>query len=103
MIRCRICGNESLCGVPLKREEQDWGTYTVSEVEVCKNCRCELCSDEKESWPGPGVQEANMVGIDCANLECKNPLCDCDPCMCTEEEPCLCCHMWDGESIVQSS
>ena len=45
----------------------------------------------------------NMVGIDCANLECKNPLCDCDPCMCTEKEPCLCCHMWDGESIVQSS
>ena len=55
MVRCRICGNESHCGVPLKREERDWGTYTVSEVEVCKNWRCELCSDTKESWPGPGV------------------------------------------------
>ena len=57
MTRCRICGNESHCGVPLKREERDWGTYTVSDVEICKNCRCELCSDTKESWPGPGVQE----------------------------------------------
>ena len=38
-----------------------------------------------------------MTGIDCANEECTNPLCDCDPCDCTEEEPCVCCRMWDGK------
>ena len=32
-----------------------------------------------------------MVGIDCGNLECENPLCDCDPCNCTVESPCKCC------------
>ena len=42
-----------------------------------------------------------MAGIDCANLECKNPLCDCDPCNCTEEDPCACCLVWDGEKVVQ--
>ena len=24
---------------------------------VCKHCRCELCDDRNEPWPGPGVQE----------------------------------------------
>ncbi len=37
-----------------------------------------------------------MAGIDCHNEECKNPLCDCDPCDCTEDDPCVCCRMWDG-------
>jgi len=32
-----------------------------------------------------------MVGVDCNNLECANPLCTCDPCDCTEENPCKCC------------
>jgi len=32
-----------------------------------------------------------MVGIDCANENCKNPLCNCDPCVCTEEILCKCC------------
>ena len=36
-------------------------------------------------------QENNMVGIDCNNTECENELCDCDPCMCTQQEPCPCC------------
>ena len=58
---------------------------------------------QRNPGQGQGFRRQNMVGIDCANLECTNPLCDCDPCMCTEEEPCPCCIMWDGESIVQSS
>ena len=32
-----------------------------------------------------------MVGIDCNNVGCINPLCTCDPCNCTEEVPCECC------------
>ena len=36
-------------------------------------------------------QESNMVGIDCGNTECENPLCTCDPCNCTEDDPCSCC------------
>ena len=32
-----------------------------------------------------------MVGIDCNNVECVNPYCHCDPCECTEENPCECC------------
>ena len=39
-----------------------------------------------------------MAGPDCINEECKNPLCDCDPCDCTEEALCTCCHVWDGET-----
>ena len=31
-----------------------------------------------------------MAGIDCMNEHCVNPLCDCDPCECTEEDPCGC-------------
>ena len=40
-----------------------------------------------------------MAGMDCVNEECKNPLCDCDPCYCTEEDQCGCCLVWDGESV----
>ena len=32
-----------------------------------------------------------MVGVDCNNIDCINPLCQCDPCDCTEEVPCKCC------------
>ena len=32
-----------------------------------------------------------MVGVDCGNTECENPLCTCDPCECTEDDPCPCC------------
>ena len=27
----------------------------------------------------------------CTNEQCVNPLCDCDPCVCTEEDPCYHC------------
>ena len=104
---CRNCGEESHCGVmamtiPLptnviyKREGINVQGRFLGEA-VCKYCRCKLCDDGREPWPGPGVQEKQMAGIDCINEECKNPLCDCDPCDCTEETPCICCEMWDGE------
>ena len=32
-----------------------------------------------------------MVGVDCNNEVCINPLCSCDPCECTQEKPCVCC------------
>ena len=44
-----------------------------------------------------------MAGPDCVNEKCKNPLCDCDPCDCTEESFCICCHMWNGESTGEST
>lgn len=27
----------------------------------------------------------------CDNDQCVNPECDCDPCVCTEEDPCVHC------------
>ena len=27
----------------------------------------------------------------CTNQKCKNPECNCDPCECTEENPCVHC------------
>ena len=32
-----------------------------------------------------------QMGIDCNNEECVNPYCTCDPCDCTEDDPCHCC------------
>ena len=32
-----------------------------------------------------------QMGIDCNNKECLNPYCTCDPCDCTEDDPCHCC------------
>ena len=31
----------------------------------------------------------------CNNEECRVPLCNCDPCDCTEENPCPCCLAWN--------
>ena len=36
-------------------------------------------------------KEVIMVGIDCNNEECENAFCTCDPCECTEKDPCSCC------------
>ena len=46
MTRCRNCDNESHCGISLRREEQDWATYSVKKIEVCESCHCELCDDD---------------------------------------------------------
>jgi len=44
-----------------------------------------------------------MVEIDSVNEKCTNPLCDCNPCLCTEQDLCACCIIWDGGAIVQSN
>ena len=92
MTYCQNCGCESHCGVECRYDKRNWRGKLLGQV-VCKECICELCDDENE----PGVQEKKMAGIDCINEECKNPLCDCDPCDCTEDDPCSCCLVWDGE------
>ena len=100
MTYCKNCSHESHCGTDFKQEARNGRGVFLGEIIVCKYCRCELCEDTKRrkpEWPGPGVQEKKMSGIDCFNEDCKNPLCDCDPCECTVETPCVCCEMWDGE------
>lgn len=89
MSTCNNCGHESHCELPLKKEMLDGDRNSII-IEVCNKCRCSKC------WR-PDWQEKKMTGIDCINDECKNPLCDCDPCDCSEENPCICCLQWDGE------
>ena len=48
MYKCKNCGSDSHCGVPLKREIID-GDNKIIEVEVCKNCRCPAC-EIKTDW-----------------------------------------------------
>ena len=57
MTYCQNCGCESHCGVEYKREERNGRGKFLGEIVVCKYCRCELCDDRNEPWPGPGVQE----------------------------------------------
>ena len=51
---CQNCGEESHCGVIYKREGRNVRGKFLGEV-VCKYCRCKLCDDGREPWPGPGV------------------------------------------------
>lgn len=88
MSTCNNCGLASHCKISLKKEMLDGDRNPI--VVVCNKCRCEKC------WR-PDWQEEKMAGIDCINEECKNPLCDCDPCDCSQENPCTCCLVWDGE------
>ena len=43
---CQNCGHESHCGVPLhkdfRRDHYDHGVE--GQIEVCKYCRCNKCS-----------------------------------------------------------
>ena len=57
---CQNCGEESHCGVIYKREGRnvqgsESGVWRVLGEIVCKYCRCKLCDDGREPWPGPGV------------------------------------------------
>ena len=54
MTHCRNCGYESHCGVEYNREERNGRGKFLGEI-VCEHCRCELCDDRNEPWPGPGV------------------------------------------------
>ena len=53
MTYCLNCGHDSHCGTTLKKDLSGDG----EEIEVCKYCRCKLCSNipVEEPWPGPGV------------------------------------------------
>ncbi len=42
-ICCRNCGHESHCGVSLRKEQRD-GDNKIIEIEICKHCRCEICT-----------------------------------------------------------
>ena len=55
MTYCQNCGCESHCGVAYRREERNGRGKFLGEIVVCKHCRCELCDDRNEPWPGPGV------------------------------------------------
>ena len=35
----------------------------------------------------------------CSNSFCDNPDCDCDPCVCSDEQPCPCCDEF-GEVVA---
>ena len=54
MTHCLKCGCESHCGVECKYDKRDWRGKLLGQV-VCIECRCELCDDRNEPWPGPGV------------------------------------------------
>ena len=45
MFKCKNCGHESHCGVPLRKDVDRSGT----EIEVCRNCRCDNC-EVKTDW-----------------------------------------------------
>ena len=54
MTYCQNCGCESHCDVECKSDARNGRGKFLGEA-VCKHCRCELCDDRNEPWPGPGV------------------------------------------------
>lgn len=42
MSYCQNCGNESHCGASLYKDMTD-GDNNIINIEVCKQCRCEVC------------------------------------------------------------
>ena len=47
MIYCKNCGHESHCGNPLRKmiDKSQPHAVGLTEIEVCKMCRCELCEE----------------------------------------------------------
>jgi len=42
---CQNCGHESHCGVPLHKDfRRDYDHGVEGQIEVCKYCRCNKCS-----------------------------------------------------------
>ena len=82
MTRCKNCGHESHCGVPLRKDVDRSGT----EIEVCRNCSCDNCFAITGS-----LCLSKEIEMACDNEKCKSLDCDCDPCECTEENLCECC------------
>ena len=48
MTRCKNCGHESHYGNPLRKAVDRSQPHAVglTEIEVCKACRCALCEDK---------------------------------------------------------
>ncbi len=48
MTYCKNCGHESHCGNPLRKmiDKSQPHAVGLTEIEVCKMCRCELCEEE---------------------------------------------------------
>jgi len=46
MTKCRNCGHDSHCGVPLMKDfrREPYNHGTEGQIEVCKKCRCEVCT-----------------------------------------------------------
>ena len=51
MTKCRNCGHDSHCGVPLMKDfrREPYNHGTEGQIEVCKSCRCEQC-EPKTDW-----------------------------------------------------
>ena len=54
MTYCQNCYCESHCDVECKSDARNGRGKFLGET-VRKHCRCELCDDRNEPWPGPGV------------------------------------------------
>ena len=50
MSSCKNCGHDSHCGISLYKDfrREPYNHGTEGQIEVCRNCRCELCMVEKE-------------------------------------------------------
>ena len=46
MMKCKNCGHDSHCGVPLKKavDKSQAHAAGLTEIEVCKYCRCPKCT-----------------------------------------------------------
>ena len=42
-----------------------------------------------KKYRGQGKRQEKQMA--CTNEDCENPLCDCDPCYCKEDDECPCC------------
>ena len=50
MSKCRNCGHDSHCGIPLNQTiSQTLSGIGETKVEICKTCRCDKCVP-KTDW-----------------------------------------------------
>ncbi len=51
MSKCKNCGHDSHCGIPLMKDFRGGsGTGGIEgQIEVCKSCRCIAC-ETKTDW-----------------------------------------------------
>ena len=50
MSKCKNCGHDSHCGIPLNQTiSQTLSGINETKVEICKTCRCDTCTP-KTDW-----------------------------------------------------